>query len=141
MIVVLDTNVIISAFLSSRGAPAEIIRRWENGEFEVVTSPPLITEFKRALTYPQVRKYLHYSDQEVIDILNRFRAVATVIEPTINLNVIERDPDDNRVLECAVTGNASYIVSGDDHLLTLAEYQNIVILNPVGFLATLKLNK
>ena len=141
MIVVLDTNVIISALLSSQGAPAEIIRRWEVGDFEVVTSSSLITELKRVLTYPQVRKYLHYSDQELTDFLNRFRTVAAVIEPAMSLDVIERDPDDNRVLECAVAGNASYIVSGDDHLLALEEYQNIVILNPVGFLAALKLKK
>jgi hypothetical protein len=52
---------------------------------------------------------------------------------------VTNDPDDNRVLECALVGGASYIVSGNTHLLELGEYRQIVILNPVGFLAALKL--
>jgi predicted nucleic acid-binding protein len=71
--------------------------------------------------------------------LRRMAIVATLIQPQINLNVIEEDTDDNRVLECAVTGYTSYIITGDKHLLQLKEYQGIVILPPSGFLALLKL--
>ncbi len=53
------------------------------------------------------------------------------------MDVIDKDPDDNRVLECALAASASYIVSGNSHLLELQEYEQIVILNPVGFLAVL----
>lgn len=141
MIVVLDTNVIISALLSTQGAPAEIIRRWEADEFEVVTSPPLLAELERALTYPQVKKYLKFSPAEIETFLTHLKTVATIVEPELTLNVIVQDPADNRVLECAVAGEAAYIVSGNTHLLELKEYQQIVILNPVGFLSTLKLTE
>jgi predicted nucleic acid-binding protein len=65
MIVVLVTNVIISALLSSQGAPAETIRRREMEKFGVVTSPPLIDDLERALDYPQVRQYLKLSQPEI----------------------------------------------------------------------------
>jgi predicted nucleic acid-binding protein len=64
--------------------------------------------------------------------------VATFVDPQIKLDVIEDDPDDNRVLECALTGGATYIISGDTHLLNVKEYQGIVILSPAGFLTLLK---
>jgi hypothetical protein len=137
MIIVLDTNVIVSALLSPKGAPAEIIRRWEADEFELVTSPPLITELKRALTYEQVQKYLKLSPEEIDAFLKRLRTMARIVEPQLTVEVIKEDPDDNRVLECALTGGAGYIVSGDKHLLDLKEYRQIVILNPAGFLAAL----
>jgi putative PIN family toxin of toxin-antitoxin system len=139
MIVVLDTNVIISSLLSSKGAPAEIIKRWEADEFDVAISPPLIDELNRALTYPRVRKYLKASEEELEAFLKHLRTAAIVVEPQMTVDVIQQDPDDNRVLECALAGGASYIVSGNTHLLELKEYEHIVILNPVGFLATLKL--
>lgn len=139
MIVVLDTNVIVSSLLSAQGAPAEIIRRWEAGEFDVAISPPLISELKRVLTYEWVRKYLKFSDEEMVDFLKYLRAAALVVDPDITVEVVQADPDDNRVLECALAAGAVYIISGNTHLLELEAYHQIVILNPVGFLAALKL--
>jgi uncharacterized protein len=141
MMVVLDTNVLIGALLSSKGSPAEVIRRWEADDFGVITSPSLISEFERALTYPRVRRLLNLSQEQIDVFLKRLRTVATVVDPQITLAVIEKDPDDNRLLECAVADQASYVVSGDDHLLDLGEYAGIVILNPMGFVTALKLRR
>jgi putative PIN family toxin of toxin-antitoxin system len=137
MIVVLDTNVIVSAMLSLKGSPAEIIRRWEAEEFEVVTSPALISEFERVTTYSRVRKYLKLSEEEIDALQKRLRVVATLVKPQFTLEVVRKDPADNRVLECAVAGGASYIVSGNTHLLELGEYQQIIITKPAAFLAVL----
>jgi putative PIN family toxin of toxin-antitoxin system len=139
MIVVLDTNVIISAALSLKGAPAKIIRHWGAEEFEVVTSPPLISEFERVLSYSRVTRYLKLSKEEIDGLQKRFRAVATVVDPQFTLEVVKKDPADNRVLECAVAGEASYIVTGNTHLLELGECQQIVILKPAEFLTVLNL--
>jgi putative PIN family toxin of toxin-antitoxin system len=139
MIVVLDTNVIISALLSSKGLPAQIFHRWEGDEFGVVTSPPLIAELERALDYPQVKRYLTLSQEEIEAFLKRFTTVASVVTPKTTLDVIEKDPADNRVLGCALAGGAEYIVSGNHHLLDLKEYKQVVILNPRSFLAVLDL--
>jgi len=141
MIIVLDTNVIISSVLSLTGAPAKIIQRWEADEFEVITSPPLLEELERALNYERVRKYYKKPQEQIAALLKRLRVVATVVEPPFSLDVVQDDPDDNRVLECAIAGRASYVVTGNTHLLKLNEYKGIVIHTPVGFLAALELGR
>ncbi len=138
MLFVLDTNVILSSLLSKQGPPADIIRRWEAEEFEVTTSPHLLAELQRALAYPRIKKYLEGPNQTIGILLKRFGTAATLVEPRSALRVIEKDPDDNRVLECALASHASYIVSGDEHLLALKEYEGIVILSPAQFLFLLQ---
>jgi len=135
MIIVLDTNVIISALLSPSGPPAEIIDHWQADHFDVVTSPPLLGELERALQYPRVKKYLKKSPDEVAAFTARLRRMATVVEPRFTLDVIEDDRADTRALERA--GGASYIVSGNKHLLNLKEYREIVMLSPAEFLTLL----
>ena len=141
MVIVLDTNVIVSGLLSPRGPPAEIINHWETDRFEVVTSSPLLNELERVLHYPRVQRYLKPSPDEVAAFVNRFSRVTTVVEPQLTLEVVKEDPDDNRVLESAADGRASYIVSGDEHLLDLKKYNEIVILKPAEFLTFLDLGQ
>ncbi len=137
MIIVLDTNVIISALLSPQGPPAEIVRRWEAEEIEVVTSPPLIGELERVLTYPRVRGHLRFSDEDIDALLERLMAITPIVDPQSTLEMVTTDPTDKRVLECAIAGGASYIVTGDTHLLELKEYRQIMIVAPAAFLAVL----
>ena len=139
MIAVVDTNVIITALLSPSGPPAEIIDHWEADHFDVFTSPPLLSELKRALQYARVKKYLKRAPDKVAAFTTRLGRVATLVEPQFTLDVIEDDPADNPVLECAIAGGASYIVSGDDHLLGLKAYAGIIILSPAAFLPLLGL--
>ena len=141
MIVVIDTNVIVSSLLSPGGPPAKVIKRWEADRFGVVISPPLLSELERVLKYQRVRKYYKKPQETVTTLLKRLGAVATVVDPHFTLDVIREDPVDNRVLECAIAGGASYIITGNAHLLKLKEYQGVVILNPVEFLALVKLGK
>ena len=139
MNVVLDTSVIISALLSPEGPPAEIIKRWEADELGVVISPALVAELRCALEYEQVRKYLKVPQIAVDTLIKRLETVATLVEPHLSLDVIPEDPADNRVLECAIAGNASTIVTGDAHLLKLKEVQGVALLNPAAFLLLAKL--
>jgi putative PIN family toxin of toxin-antitoxin system len=139
MIVVLDTNVIISAVLSPIGTVAEIINLWEQEAFEVATSAALIAELRRALTYERVRKFVKLSAEELERLQRLYKTTAIVVESEIKLDVVHEDPDDNRVLECALASQASYIVTGDKHLLELGEFEGIMILPPAGFLIVLQL--
>ena len=139
MIVVLDTNVIISAVLSPEGTVAEIINQWEKESFEVATSAPLIEELRRALTYERVRNYIKLTEGELERLLRFYMSTAVVVESDIKLDVVQEDPDDNRVLECALASQASYIVTGDGHLLELGEFEGIMILPPAGLLTLLQL--
>ena len=133
MIIVLDTNVMISALLSAEGSPAQIMDFWEAGAFDVASSTSLLDELRRVLGYDKIKKHLGLTPEEIDRLINGLHTAAVYVEPEEALKVVEDDPDDNRVLECAVAANADYIVSGDQHLLDLGEYRGIAILPPAGF--------
>jgi putative PIN family toxin of toxin-antitoxin system len=139
MQVVLDANVLVNAVISSRGAPAQILRLWEEERFDVLVSRPILEELERVLHYPRIQQKYDLLEEDVATFLRFMRSGAIIVEPNDKITVIERDPTDNRYLECAVAGGASYIVSGDQHLLELGEFRGIVILPPAGFLAALNL--
>jgi len=136
MIVVLDTNVVVSRYLSSTGSPAEIMRRWEMRAFEVVVSPPILAEYDRVLRYSHIRRVHGLDDPAIATVVRRLRTSATVVEPVERLTVVH-DESDNRFLECAIEGEADLIVSSDRHLLSVGEYQGIRVLSPAAFVALL----
>src|SRR6266508_1158958 len=138
MRVVVDTNVVISSYLSSQGASHTILTSWRNQSFDLVVSEPILEEYGRALQYPHVRKRHNLSDDEIAKIVDDFRDLAQVVAPSASLDVVAADPEDNKIIECAVEGKADYIVSGNDHLLDIKEYQGIQILTPAQFVLVLE---
>ena len=136
---VLDTNVVVSALISHRGAPAQCYRAWQEGRFAYVTSPALLDELARVLSYPRLSKYLAWSGEERREFLEALAYAAKLVVPDIELHVIDEDPDDDRVLEAAVAAGVSHIVTGDRHLLNLRSYNGIEIVPPARFLAHLSL--
>lgn len=127
--VVLDANVLVSA-LGWRGAPHQIVHSCFEHRYELLLSPPLLEEIERVLHYPKFR----FSPSEIVDYLALLTKTAEIVRPDFQLAVIEADPSDNRVLECALAGRAEVIVTGDDHLLSLGEFEMIRILRPQAFL-------
>ncbi len=63
--------------------------------------------------------------------------VGKLIEVRTRLNVVQEDPSDNKILECAIDGEADYIVSGDEYLLKIGEYKGIRIISPREFIGLL----
>jgi len=84
-----------------------------------------------------LRTDLQLSEPEIVAQLKRVLRVANIVQPKITLTVVKADPDDDRILECAVAGNADVVVSGDHHLTRLKSFQGIGIMRPVDFLRTL----
>jgi hypothetical protein len=139
MRVFLDVNVLISAVISPRGNPARILALWRQDRFDLAVSEPILEELERVLHYPRIRERYHPPEKEIQQFLKLIATTAIMVEPSQNLSVIERDPSDDRFLECAVEADARYIVTGDSHLLELKDYRGIMILNPTSFLALLGL--
>jgi putative PIN family toxin of toxin-antitoxin system len=137
---VLDTNVVVSALISPRGAPAEIFRAWHVGRFAYITSPPLLDELARVLSYPRIRRRLGWTDQDRAELLEAVAYAAKLVVPDVRLELIADDPDDNRVLEAALASEAAYIVSGDRHLLELVSYEGAEIVTPARFAALLSID-
>src|SRR5688500_15395396 len=117
MRVVIDTNVIVSRYLSPHGTSAAALLLWERRAFDLLISPPILTEYDRVLREPKIRQLHQKTDAEIDEIIRRIRRAAIQVNPTQQLTVIPNDPDDDKFVECAVEGKASYIVSGNKHLL------------------------
>ena len=114
---VLDPNVIISAMLSSSGAPARLMVEWRQGGFELIVSPLLIGELERALAYPKLRKRIDTND--AAEFLRRLGDAATLTDdPSAPPAVRSADRGDDYLIALAqITSSA--LVSGDKHLLEL----------------------
>lgn len=117
---VLDTNVIVSGILSEKGVPGKILRAWFADRFHLVTSPAVLEELQRVLRYPKISHRHGWSDVQVLEFLEDVRSLAILVPGELRLAVVAEDPSDDRYLECAVEGEAGYVVSGDRHLVGLA---------------------
>ena len=123
-----DSNIWVSG-LNWYGKPHELPNLARDGTIELAISDAILDEFSRIL-----HDKLEWSD----DRLNRMRAeVATFtkrVSSTETLDVVKADPDDNRILECAVAAGSDVIVTGDAHLLQLGAYRGIKIMKVADFL-------
>jgi putative PIN family toxin of toxin-antitoxin system len=126
--VVLDTNIIISALLFG-GDPERIFLAGLRGEIQLITSRALLRELETVL-----KEKFKLGMRLVKDVLDLIQTLTEIVEVTSRLTVIAHPDDDNRVLECAVDGNAECIVTGDTkHILPLKEYKGIKIFRPSEF--------
>jgi uncharacterized protein len=138
--VVLDANVYVSAVLSKSGNPQEILQQWRVDAFEILTSQDTLAELSRVLRYPKIAKLHQWTEGEIEEFIKLLSEEAVFVTPQTKLDVVKADESDNRYLECAVAGQASYLVTGDKrHLLPLKAYQGIRIVSPAIFMAILAL--
>src|SRR5205085_5091295 len=99
--VVLDTNVYVSAFSHRQGAPFRVWQKAIREEYRLLISPAIIRELARVL-----REYFGWPEPDVIAALKLLVKVAQIITPRITLHAIPEDDADNRIVECAVAGQA-----------------------------------
>ena len=139
MKVVLDTNVIISAFLWA-GKVNKILDLIENKKIDVYTCPEQIIELKGVLERPKFKPIFIKAKLKPEIIVSGFLNSARLIKQVMNINVIEVDSSDNIILACALSAGAEYLVSGDKHLLSLKKFQKTKILKPKEFLENINYN-
>ncbi len=135
--IVLDCNVLISGLMTPRGNPAQILRLAYERKIELLVSPDIIKEYWRVLHYPKIVKRLETVGIPLAmaeNILKNFNEIATVTLGILEVKVIKNDPTDDKFLSCAMEGKADFIISGDEHLLSVREFENILILTPQAFL-------
>lgn len=132
-LIVIDTNVLLSAVLSPNGTARQALDKAYQ-HFKIAQSEETYKELKTRIYKPKFNKYI--SDQDREQFLEVVKKSSNFIEITSQINIC-RDPDDNKFLELAKDCNAEYLITGDQDLLslkTLAEYQNQII-TPRDFLA------
>jgi putative PIN family toxin of toxin-antitoxin system len=129
--VVIDTNVMVSAYLGGR--LETIIVAWIEGKFVLTVSNQIVNEYIDVLSRPKFK----IARVELDDFAALILSKAEFVVPGESIRVVEADPSDNKFLEAAVTGQADYIISGDKHLRDLKEFRGIAILTPSAFLEQL----
>jgi len=128
---VLDVNVLVSAAISPRAAPARLLEAWRDGAFELVVSPLLLAELRRALGYPKLARLVPPADADaLVALLGRVAEVAA--DPPGPPPVRTADPKDDYLVALAAAQRA-VIVSGDAHLTDLAG--RLPVRRPAEFLA------
>ena len=125
MKVVLDTNVLVAAFLTE-GICYKLLLRARKKEYDLVLSADIIAEFEGVL-----KRKLSLSQSELSDVRNLLaEATREVCQEVGPIGPISRDPDDDRILACARASSASYLVTGDEDLLVMGSYEGIRIVTP-----------
>jgi putative PIN family toxin of toxin-antitoxin system len=129
--VVIDTNVLVSALLF-KGVVGELVECWKQGQIIPLACRDIIDEFIRVLSYPEFQ----LTEEEITFLLHKeilpWFEIVTVKKQT---PFVADDPDDDKFIWCAITGNADCIISGDEHLLNLNP-SPVPILSPSQFLSS-----
>ena len=125
MRIVLDTNIYISAAITS-GFSQDILELAATTDLiTLLTSDQILDEFREKLLSKFKRS------ENVVDVfIRKIRKNAEVIEITEQISIVTRDPDDNKILECALSGGADLIVTADQDLIRLKTFKGIGIVHP-----------
>ncbi len=113
------------------GLPLEVLLLWRDEAVDLVISADILKEFNAKLILAADK--FNFKRSVVADWLNFLKAYAIEVEPREHFHLC-RDPKDNKFLDAALAGEASYIISGDKDLLVLEEFRGIEIVTPAKFL-------
>lgn len=130
MKVVCDTNVLVSGILFP-GNPRAVLQLVSKGQIAGSISLPILSELEGVLLRPKFGLSL----QQVSAILELVQQTFHLVSPVKQVEAVSADPDDNAIIEAALGAQASVIISGDGHLLSLGVYRGVRIVSPADFLA------
>ena len=123
-----DTNILVSIFVYPGTTVIKILDMAIEKRLLLGISDEILREF----TGVCVRKF-DYDPEDAVDMADKIRQLSVTVRPRERIGVIKDEPD-NRVLECASEFKASFIISGDKHLLALKKFRGIQILSPAEFI-------
>jgi putative PIN family toxin of toxin-antitoxin system len=130
--IVIDTNILISALLASTSLPAHLIALWQEGHFDLLTSPDQLDELMRVTRYPKIRERL--APALAGRLINQVKDLAVLVAnpPVVT---ISPDPNDDYLLGIASAGGADFLLTGDKRdLLALGLYEGTKIITVREFL-------
>lgn len=136
--VVLDSTILVSAFLVRGGAAEKVLRAISATGDQIVISNLILTETARVLlTYIRIRKRYSYHDDDVHRYLHGIEVVSSIVNP-LWIPAISRDPNDDGIIACAIAGNTNTIITRDKDLLVLKSHNDIEIVGPERYLKALR---
>ena len=116
------------------GTPAKIIRAAEENRIAIIASEEILQEISRTLAYPRLREICEGADISREQLMEAVLRVATLVEVSTRVKMIQDDPADSKFLECALDGKADFVVSRDEHLLREKRCRRIRIVSAGQFL-------
>ncbi len=128
MRIVLDTNIYIAAAVRSGFSAGVIDMLTEVHDLTAITSEEILIELEDKL-----QNKFNWSEENVKRILLKIRQIADIVEVNESVSIVIRDPEDNKVLECALAGEADLIVTLDQDLIKLKSFKGIGIIHPKTF--------
>jgi putative PIN family toxin of toxin-antitoxin system len=131
---VLDPGVLVSALIAPGGVCARLLIELRDGAFEQVASPRLLDELDGVLQRPKFRPYVTADEARAFVELVRTESTV-VVDPPVSGAALSEDPDDDYLIVLARVAEAHVLVSGDAHLLRLAD--RLPIVSPAEFLRRL----
>jgi putative PIN family toxin of toxin-antitoxin system len=135
---VLDSTVLVSAFLTPRGAADAVLQYAVNDRFLCCLADAILEEISLRLASPRLQQRYTYGMGDVEMFSRLLRTSFVVLADLPPLTGIVRDPNDDMILACAVAAGASHVVTRDDDLLALGVYEGIAIVTPETFLGMLR---
>jgi len=135
---VLDTNVLISAILVTGGIPARILRAAFSVVFLCFASEPIVSEVLTTLGRERIRRKYQLDPARISQVRMFLESRPVVVPITMDIHGAATHPEDDLILETALSARADYLVTGDRQLLALEEFQGIQIVSPREFLAILE---
>lgn len=135
---VIDTNVLISGFISRESYPAKLVDGWIEKRFEPVVSEEIIKEYREVFARDRFSALGSVEERlKLLGTLLSFEHVV-LVNPQERICMVKDDPGDDIFLECAAAGECEFIISGDQHLLKLKQYKNIKVITAKEFIELLK---
>jgi len=132
--VVFDTNVMVSALLWT-GLPHRLLKLADGEILQLCATLEMLEEIEEVLNYSKFASQIKRLNTSINELILHVEDVVTVYYPKeIVERAVDRDPDDNIFLTCAVCSGAKFIISGDDHLLEMREFRKTKILSPRRFI-------
>lgn len=127
---VIDTGVLVSAFINRRGAPGRVLEHVLGGSLTPLSSVAMLDELLDVFSRPQFREKYHIQPADVEVLFHFLERRGESVAPQFTVNDC-RDPKDNKFLEAALAGQATCIITGDVDLCVLHPWRGIQILTPV----------
>ena len=133
MKIVLDSNIFISGIFW-KGNPHKIIELAEKRELEIFTTDEILEELFGVLKREKFKPLFEEAKTNTNEVFEKTLELVKICIPVKKINIIKDDPSDNKFLACAISAQASFIISGDNHLLKVKNFQGISIVKPREFL-------
>ena len=135
--VVFDSNILVSATFWT-GDSFTVLNQADKGVIKNFLSKEIEAEYRRVITSEEIiekQERLRLNMQEIVE---RVIITSMIVIPKRKITAVKDDPDDDKIIECAVEGKVNYIITQDNHLLKLKDFEGIRIVTPKEFLDILK---